>query len=107
MSAQQFQSSIANSKTQPKGFKVGPDLLLELKAAGLIEMKDIAAWSVFDLGFQMPFYQSCCLICHPGFGFLGRVICFRQTQPNMAVDLAPFGRWTRRDKAAHRRLPLR
>jgi len=27
--------------------------------------------------------------------------------PNMAVDLAPFGRWTLRDKAAQRRLALR
>ena len=26
---------------------------------------------------------------------------------NMAVDLAPFGRWTLRDKAAQRRSPLR
>ena len=25
----------------------------------------------------------------------------------MAVDLAPFGRWTLRDKAAQRRSPLR
>ena len=28
-------------------------------------------------------------------------------QPNPAVDLAPFGRWTLRDKAAQRRSPLR
>jgi hypothetical protein len=26
---------------------------------------------------------------------------------NMAVDLAPFGRWTLRDEAAQRRSPLR
>ncbi len=26
---------------------------------------------------------------------------------NPAVDLAPFGRWTLRDKAAQRRSPLR
>jgi len=26
---------------------------------------------------------------------------------NMTVDLAPFGRWTPRDKAAQRRSPLR
>ncbi len=26
---------------------------------------------------------------------------------NMAVDLAPFGRWTLRNKAAQRRSPLR
>ncbi len=27
--------------------------------------------------------------------------------PNMALDLAPFGRWTLRDEAAQRRSPLR
>jgi hypothetical protein len=29
----------------------------------------------------------------------------RQARPNPAVNLAPFGRWTLRDKAAQRRLP--
>jgi len=28
-------------------------------------------------------------------------------RPNMALNLAPFGRWTLRDKAAQRRLALR
>jgi hypothetical protein len=28
-------------------------------------------------------------------------------KPNMALDLAPFGRWTLRDKAAQRRSALR
>jgi hypothetical protein len=28
-------------------------------------------------------------------------------KPNKALDLAPFGRWTLRDKAAQRRLALR
>lgn len=65
MSVQQFQSAIANTNTPPKGVKISPDLWRELKAAGLIEMKDVAAWGVFDLGFQMPFYQSCCLIYDP------------------------------------------
>ena len=27
--------------------------------------------------------------------------------PNLALNLAPFGRWTLRDKAAQRRLALR
>ena len=30
-----------------------------------------------------------------------------QNQPNPALNLAPFGRWTLRDKAAQRRLALR
>jgi hypothetical protein len=29
------------------------------------------------------------------------------TPPNPALNLAPFGRWTLRDKAAQRRLALR
>ena len=29
-----------------------------------------------------------------------------QNQPNPALNLAPFGRWTLRDKAAQRRLAL-
>ena len=32
---------------------------------------------------------------------------FCGTSPNMALDLAPFGRWTLRDKAAQRRSALR
>ncbi len=31
----------------------------------------------------------------------------KQPSPNMALNLAPFGRWTLRDKAAQRRLALR
>ena len=30
-----------------------------------------------------------------------------QNTPNPALNLAPFGRWTLRDKAAQRRLALR
>ena len=30
-----------------------------------------------------------------------------KVMPNMALNLAPFGRWTLRDKAAQRRLALR
>jgi hypothetical protein len=35
-----------------------------------------------------------------------KVVAMRST-PNMALDLAPFGRWTLRDKAAQRRSALR
>lgn len=31
----------------------------------------------------------------------------KHLKPNMALDLAPFGRWTLRDKAAQRRSALR
>ena len=30
-----------------------------------------------------------------------------ELKPNMALNLAPFGRWTLRDRAAQRRLVLR
>ncbi|MCX7168457.1 MAG: hypothetical protein NTV11_19600 [Rhodocyclales bacterium] len=36
-----------------------------------------------------------------------KIFAMRQAKPNMAVDLAPFGRWTLRDEAAQRRSPLR
>jgi hypothetical protein len=72
MSIEEFKSAIANAKSTPKGVKVNPDLWRELKAAGLIEMKDVAAWGVFDLGFQMPFYQSCCLIYDPELELTGK-----------------------------------
>ncbi len=31
----------------------------------------------------------------------------KKIMPNMALNLAPFGRWTLRDEAAQRRLALR
>ena len=33
--------------------------------------------------------------------------CLSPPAPNPALNLAPFGRWTLRDKAAQRRLALR
>ena len=32
---------------------------------------------------------------------------FSKQQPNLAIDLAPFGRWTLREKTAQRRAALR
>ena len=37
----------------------------------------------------------------------GSLSCFGVKSPNMALNLAPFGRWTLRNKAAQRRLALR
>ena len=37
----------------------------------------------------------------------GTSALIRKRSPNMALNLAPFGRWTLRDKAAQRRLALR
>ncbi|SER33879.1 hypothetical protein SAMN04244573_03409 [Azotobacter beijerinckii] len=36
-----------------------------------------------------------------------RLMLVIEMQPNPALNLAPFGRWTLRDKAAQRRLALR
>ena len=35
------------------------------------------------------------------------VMAFETIPPNLALNPAPFGRWTLRDKAAQRRLALR
>lgn len=65
MLVQQFESAVANAKLQPKGVKVNLDLWKALKAANLIKMRDVAAWGVFDLGFEMPFYKDTILIYDP------------------------------------------
>ncbi len=41
-------------------------------------------------------------------GYLNFLSFFTQKHmPNLALNPAPFGRWTQRDKAAQRRLSLR
>jgi hypothetical protein len=35
-------------------------------------MKDVGAWGVFDLGFQMPFYQDTCVIYDPELELRGK-----------------------------------
>jgi hypothetical protein len=65
MLVQQFESAVAGAKVQPKGVKVNLELWKALKAADLIKMRDVAAWGVFDLGFEMPFYKDTILIYDP------------------------------------------
>lgn len=65
MIVQQFESAIASATDAPKAAKIGPDLWVALKAAHLISMRDVAAWGVFGLGFQMPFYKDTILIYDP------------------------------------------
>jgi hypothetical protein len=60
-----FQNALAAAKSEPKGVKVGPGLWIALKAAELIQLRGVAAWGVFDLGFEMPFYKDICLIYDP------------------------------------------
>ena len=65
MLVQQFEAAMTAEKIQPKGVKVSLRLWKELKDAGLIKMRGVAAWGVFDLGFEMPFYKDTCLIYDP------------------------------------------
>jgi hypothetical protein len=58
MLVQQFEAAVSEAKIQPKGVKVSLQLWRELKDAGLIKMRGVAAWGVFDLGFEMPFYKD-------------------------------------------------
>lgn len=55
MLVQQFEAAVSAAKIQPRGVKVSLQLWKELKQAGLIAMRDVAAWGVFDHGFEMPF----------------------------------------------------
>jgi hypothetical protein len=59
-------SDIAKAKQRPKGIKVSEETWKKLKNADLIKMKDVAAWGVFDLGFQLPFLDGdICVIVDP------------------------------------------
>jgi hypothetical protein len=65
MLVQQFEAAVSAAQIQPKGVKVSSQLWKELKDADLIKMRGVAAWGVFDLGFEMPFYKEICLIYDP------------------------------------------
>lgn len=65
MLVQQFEAAVAGAKVQSKGIKVSLEMWKALKEANLIAMRDVAAWSTFDLGFQMPFYKDTVLIYDP------------------------------------------
>jgi hypothetical protein len=61
----EFKLALSAATVQPKGAKISLELWKALKDAGLIQMRGVAAWGVFDLGFEMPFYQDTCLIYDP------------------------------------------
>ncbi|NTW88481.1 MAG: hypothetical protein HGB26_05015 [Desulfobulbaceae bacterium] len=65
MLVQQFESAVAGAQVQLKGVKVSLELWKALKAAGLIEMRAVAAWGALDLGFEMRFYQDIILLYDP------------------------------------------
>ena len=65
MLVEQFEAALSAAKIKPKFVKVGLPLWKELKDAGHITMRGVAAWGVFDLGFEMPFYKDTCLIYDP------------------------------------------
>ena len=58
MTINSIKADLAKAKQRPKGIKVSEKTWKELKNANLIEMKDVAAWGVFDLGFQLPFFDD-------------------------------------------------
>ena len=60
-----FKAAMTAAKSVPKGVKVSPGLFAELRKADLIAMRDVAAWGIVDLGFQMPFYGDTVVICDP------------------------------------------
>lgn len=72
MPINEFQLAVSAAKVQPKGVKVSLKLWKALKDAGLIQMRGVGAWGVFDLGFEMPFYQDTCLIYDPELELAGK-----------------------------------
>jgi len=48
-----------------------------------------------------------CAAAAPALAHILGALCVQPSRPNPPVNLAPFGRWTLRDKAAQRRLPAR
>ncbi len=68
----QFEASITSAKSEPKGVKVGLELWRALKSTGLIQMHSVAAWGIYDLGFEMPFYKNTCVIYDPELDLSGR-----------------------------------
>ena len=71
MSVQEFELAFSQAKVEPKGIKISPKLWKELKTANLIKMRDVAAFGLFDLGFQMPFYKDTILLFDPELEFSG------------------------------------
>ena len=61
----QFESAVTGAAKRPKAVKLGRELWVALKAANLIEMRSVAAWGIFDLGFELPFYKDVCIIHDP------------------------------------------
>jgi hypothetical protein len=66
VSIKSIAADLAIAPTRPKGIKVSVETWQEMKKLGLIEMKGVAAWGVFDLGYEMPFYDGdICVIVDP------------------------------------------
>lgn len=66
MPLNKIKADLAKAPTRPKGIKVSEDTWKKLKDADLIKNKSVAAWGVFDLGFELPFYdEDICVIIDP------------------------------------------
>ena len=66
MPIESIKADLAVAPERPKGIKVSVDTWKIMKESGLIKMKGVAAWGVFDLGYEMPFYdEDICVIVDP------------------------------------------
>lgn len=72
MPIKSIDADLAAAPTRPKGIKVSVETWKEMKRLGLVEMKGVAAWGIFDLGHEMPFYDGdICIIVDPELEFIG------------------------------------
>lgn len=61
-----LKAELKAANTRPKAIKVSVGTWKELMDAGLIEYKEVSAWGIIDLGFEMPFYDGdICVIVEP------------------------------------------
>lgn len=62
----EFKHQIAIANARPKFVKIGYELWHTLKKMDLIKMKPVAAWGVYELNFNMPFFdEDICLLYEP------------------------------------------
>ena len=62
----EFKNQIKIANVRPKFVKIGYELWQALKKMDLIKMKPVAAWGVYYLNFNMPFFdEDICLLYEP------------------------------------------
>lgn len=58
----ELRNALNCAKVRPKGVKVAADLWRELEQAKLIQRRRAALCGVFDLGFDLPYFEDVILI---------------------------------------------